>query len=60
MISTFIVPQLGLFHSRELFITGRRLPAERALQIGFLTELAADEGLCRPRMSLLAIRVRFV
>lgn len=40
MISTFIVPQLGLFHSRELFITGRRLPAARALQIGFLTDLA--------------------
>ena len=44
MISTFIVPQIGAFHARELFLTGRRLPAARCDRLGMLTEVASPPG----------------
>lgn len=36
-ISVFIVPQLGEFMSRELMITGRKLSAARAYELGVVT-----------------------
>jgi len=42
MISTFIVPELGSFLSKEMFLTGRRVPAKQALDMGFLTAVAKD------------------
>lgn len=45
MISTFIVPQLGAFRSRELFMTGRRVPADELLRMGALTAVGAVDAL---------------
>jgi enoyl-CoA hydratase/carnithine racemase len=42
MISTFIVPQLGPFLSKELFLTGRTVQPHRAVAYGFVTAVAAD------------------
>jgi len=41
IISTYIVPQLGLY-AKTLFLTGEKISAHRAWQIGFLTEVAED------------------
>lgn len=42
MISVYIVPSLGPFISKELFLTGRKLEAQRCYSWGFITALAND------------------
>lgn len=43
VISTFVVPKIGETHARALFATGERFDAERALRIGLVHDVVADE-----------------
>lgn len=42
VISTFVVPKIGVSHARALLLTGQRFGAERALRIGLVHEVLAD------------------
>ncbi len=44
VISTFVVPKIGLGHARALFVTGERFDAERAHHIGLVHQVVADEA----------------
>ncbi|KNC49259.1 enoyl-CoA hydratase/isomerase [Thecamonas trahens ATCC 50062] len=44
MISTYIVPQLGPFFSRELMLTGRRTSLQRLYEMGAMTKVAESEA----------------
>jgi len=44
VISPFVVAKIGVANSRELFLTGERFLAQRALQIGLVQHVAADEA----------------
>ena len=43
VISTFVVPKVGASHARALFSSGERFGADRALRIGLLHEVVADD-----------------
>ncbi|MEO6578109.1 MAG: enoyl-CoA hydratase-related protein [Candidatus Limnocylindria bacterium] len=45
VISTFVVPKIGMSHARALFATGQRFGAERARAIGLVHEIADDEAM---------------
>lgn len=45
VISSFVVPKIGLSFARELYITGERFSSEKALKIGLLHEIATKENL---------------
>lgn len=42
-ISPYVIAKIGETHARALFLTGERFDAERALQIGLIHRIAADE-----------------
>lgn len=44
VISTFVLPKIGESHARALFTTGGSFGAERAMRIGLVHEIAADES----------------
>ena len=44
VISPFVVAKIGESHARALFVTGQRFDAERALGIGLVHEVVADEA----------------
>ena len=44
VISPFVVAKIGESHARALFVTGQRFDAERALRIGLVHEVVADEA----------------
>lgn len=44
VISPYVIRKIGETHARALFFTGERFPADRALQIGLVHKLAADEA----------------
>ena len=44
VISTFVMPRIGPSHARALFASGQRFGAERALRIGLVHEVVADEA----------------
>lgn len=44
VISTFVVPKIGESHTRALFSTGQRFDATRAMRIGLVHEVVADEA----------------
>lgn len=44
VISTFVVPKIGLGHARALFVTGERFDAERAQRIGLVHQVVPDAG----------------
>ena len=44
VISPFVVAKIGESHARALFTTGQRFDAERALRIGLVHEVVADEA----------------
>jgi methylglutaconyl-CoA hydratase len=44
VISTFVLPRIGPSHARALFTTGQRFDARRALGIGLVHEVVADEA----------------
>ncbi|MGI8658060.1 MAG: enoyl-CoA hydratase-related protein [Candidatus Limnocylindria bacterium] len=43
VISTFVIPKIGMSHARALFATGQRFDADRARAIGLVHGIAADE-----------------
>ncbi len=43
VISPFVLAKIGETHARALFATGQRFDAERALRIGLVHEIVADE-----------------
>ena len=45
---------IGVAGTRDLFLTGRVVDAQRALQIGLVTELASDDGLADAAVALAA------
>ena len=44
VISPFVVAKIDESHARALFVTGQRFDAERALRIGLVHEVVADEA----------------
>lgn len=44
IISPFVLARIGEGHARALFMTGERFDAERALRIGLVHEVLADEA----------------
>jgi methylglutaconyl-CoA hydratase len=44
VISPFVVGKIGESHARAVFTTGQRFDAERALRIGLVHEVVADEA----------------
>eukprot|EP01097_Dermamoeba_algensis_P012054 TRINITY_DN95_c0_g1_i2.p1 TRINITY_DN95_c0_g1~~TRINITY_DN95_c0_g1_i2.p1 ORF type:complete len:269 (-),score=69.47 TRINITY_DN95_c0_g1_i2:119-925(-) len=42
LISTYIIPQLGLYHTKQFMLTGERVPIERAYELGAVSGLADD------------------
>jgi methylglutaconyl-CoA hydratase len=43
VISPFVISRIGPGHAREFFITGERFPAGRALELGLIQHVIADE-----------------
>jgi len=43
IISAYVVPELGSFRSRQLFLTGEKITAKQALDYGFLSDVVLDE-----------------
>eukprot|EP01080_Neovahlkampfia_damariscottae_P005132 gene5132-8738_t len=43
-ISSFIVPQIGTFLSKELMMTGRKIDANTAKQMGFVNSVVSNEN----------------
>lgn len=44
VISPYVISKIGETHARALFLTGERFGAERALQIGLVHQIVADEA----------------
>ncbi len=44
IISPFVVAKIGAANSREMFLTGERFLAPKALEIGLVQQVAADEA----------------
>ena len=53
VISPFVLPRIGEGHARALFTTGERFGAERALRIGLVHEVMADEAALDARIDAL-------
>jgi methylglutaconyl-CoA hydratase len=45
VISTYVVPKIGLSHARHLFITGERFSAQKALDIGLVHAICSPSQL---------------
>lgn len=58
VISTFVLEKIGESHARALFPTGQRFDAERALRIGLVHELVADEAALDARVAELLGELR--
>jgi methylglutaconyl-CoA hydratase len=58
VISTFVLPKIGETHARALFASGQRFDAERALTIGLVHEVAADEKALDVRVEQLVEELR--
>ena len=58
VISTFVVPKIGESHARALFPTGQRFNAERAMRIGLVHEVVADETALDDRVAGLVAELR--
>jgi len=43
IISAYIVPELGTFRSRQLMLTGEKISAQKAYEMGFLTAITEDD-----------------
>jgi methylglutaconyl-CoA hydratase len=58
VISTFVVPKIGVSHARALFVTGERFGADRARAIGLVHEVVADEAALDARIDQLLDELR--
>ena len=58
VISTFVVPKIGESHARALFPTGQRFDADRAMRIGLVHEVVADETALDDRIAVLVGELR--
>lgn len=58
VISTFVVPKIGASHARALFATGERFGADRALRIGLVHEVVADEAALDARVDAILGELR--
>jgi methylglutaconyl-CoA hydratase len=58
VISTFVLPRIGPSHARALFATGQRFGADRALRIGLVHEVVADEPALDARVAELLDELR--
>jgi len=45
VISPFVIAKIGVSHARALFLTGERFDAARALQIGLVHEIVAEDAI---------------
>ena len=50
VISPYVLARIGEGHARALFMTGQRFAAERALRIGLVHEVVADEATADARV----------
>jgi methylglutaconyl-CoA hydratase len=53
VISPFVLPRIGEGPARALFLSGERFGSERALAIGLVSEVVADQGAIRTRVDAL-------
>ena len=58
VISTFVVPKIGVSHARALFATGQRFDAQRAYQIGLVHEVVPDVAALDARVAALLDELR--
>lgn len=58
VISTYVVPKIGLSHARALFATGERFDAERARRIGLVHDVVADEAALDARVTAILDELR--
>lgn len=58
VISTFVVPKIGASHARALFSTGERFGADRALRVGLVHEVVADEAALDARVDAILGELR--
>jgi methylglutaconyl-CoA hydratase len=45
VIAQYVVPKIGVSHARALFVSGERITAERAFEIGLVHAITAADGL---------------
>ncbi|MBU7044117.1 MAG: enoyl-CoA hydratase/isomerase family protein [Theionarchaea archaeon] len=55
VISTYVLPKIGLSHARHLFITGERFPAQKALEIGLIHSLSPPAQLSKRTAEYLSL-----
>jgi methylglutaconyl-CoA hydratase len=58
VISPFVLAKIGESHARALFATGQRFDADRALRIGLIHEVVADDAALDMRVSELLAELR--
>lgn len=58
VISTFVLPKIGETQARALFATGQRFDADRALRIGLVHEVVADDAALDDRIDELLDEMR--
>ena len=58
VIGTFVLPKIGESHARALFTTGERFDANRAVRIGLVHEVVADEAALDGRIEKLLDELR--
>jgi methylglutaconyl-CoA hydratase len=57
VISPFVLPRIGEGAARSLFLSGERFGAERALRIGLISEVVADQAALDARVAALVAEV---
>jgi len=58
VISTFVIPKIGETHARALFASGQRFGADRAMRIGLVHEVVADEAALDARVAAILGELR--
>ena len=58
VISAFVLPKIGESHARALFPSGERFGADRALRIGLVHEVVADEAALDARIDAILAELR--
>ncbi|HEX2142298.1 MAG TPA: enoyl-CoA hydratase-related protein [Candidatus Limnocylindria bacterium] len=58
VISPFVLPRIGQGHARAVYLTAERFDAQRALRIGLVHEVVADEAALEARVRELVVELR--